>query len=85
MKYEEEEPSLDTTVTMLTETVAHLSLAVKAQNAVIMCLLKKLDLNADLNFTYMTKEQFEKEMGAKVEACEKTIRKIYGPSETDKS
>lgn len=84
MKYEEKEPSLDMTVAALTESVANLALAVQTQNAVIMCLLHKFNIETDLP-TWQNKEIFEKEMAEKVDACDKAIRKIYERPETDKS
>lgn len=84
MKYEEKELSLDMTVAALTESVANLAVAVQNQNNIILCLLHKFNIETDLP-TWQNKEIFEKEMATKVEACNKVIGKIYGPSKTDKS
>lgn len=68
----------------LADTVAMMAKAIETQNAVILCLLHKFNIETDLP-TWQNKEIFEKELGAKVDACVKAIRKIYGHSETNKS
>lgn len=68
---------------VMADTIVMLTSAVQTQNAVIMCLLHKLNIETDLP-TFQNKETFEKEMVAKVDACDKAIRKIYGHSEADK-
>lgn len=73
-----------TDIELLTESVAALTIAVQTQNAIIMCLLHKFNIETDLP-TWQDKEIFEKEMAAKVDACDKAIRKIYERSKTDKS
>lgn len=83
-EYKEQTDPTPTEVELLTQNVAALTVAVQTQNAVIMCLLHKLNIETDLP-TFQNKEAFEKEMAAKVDACDKAIRKIYGPSKTDKS
>lgn len=70
-------------ITLLTESVAELTMAVKAQNDAIFCLLHNLDIEKDLP-VWESKEEFEKEMGPKVKACIKAVGNIYGHSETDK-
>ena len=82
MKHEEiTDKELDLRV--MADTIVMLTSAVQTQNAVIMCLLHKLNIETDLP-TFQNKETFEKEMVAKVDACDKAIRKIYGHSEADK-
>jgi len=83
-EYKEQTDPTPTEVELLTQNVAALTVAVQTQNAVIMCLLHKLNIETDLP-AFQDKETFEKEMAAKVDACDKAIRKIYGPSKTDKS
>lgn len=83
-EYKEQTDPTPTEVELLTQNVAALTVAVQTQNAVIMCLLHKLNIETDLP-TFQNKEAFEKEMAAKVDACDKAIRKIYERSETDKS
>lgn len=70
---------------IISETLAIMAREIRIQNNIILCLLRKFNIDADLNFSHLTKEQFEKEMNEKIVACEKAIRKIYGRSETDKS
>lgn len=82
-EYKEQTDPTPTEVELLTQNVAALTIAVQTQNAVIMCLLHKLNIETDLP-TFQDKESFEKEMTEKVDACDKAIRKIYGRSETDK-
>lgn len=83
MKVEEKiETKTVSDIELLTETVATLSVAVRTQNNLILCLLNKFDIGSDL--PTQDKETFEKEMGEKVKACNEAIRKIYGRSETDK-
>ena len=84
MKYEEKEAKEVKELEVITASIAQLTMALQTQNEVLLCLLHKMDINSDLP-TFQNKEMFEKEMGKKVEACVKAIRKIYGPSETDKS
>ena len=83
MKYEEKEDKDTEVLDLLTRNVAALTVAIQTQNAVIMCLLHKLNIETDLP-TWQDRGTFEKEMAAKVDACDKAIRKIYGRSETDK-
>lgn len=71
-------------IEILTETVAQLAAAINTQNDIIICLLHKFDVEKDLPY-WSTKEGLEEEMGPKVEACMKAVRKLYGHSETDKS
>ena len=71
-------------ITALTESVAELTLAVKTQNDVVLCLLHKFNTEADIP-RYQTKEAFEKDMGEKVQTCVEAVRKIYGHGETNKS
>lgn len=68
---------------VMADTIVMLSSAVQTQNSVILCLLHKLNVETDLP-TQQNREVFDKEMAAKVDACDKAIRKIYGRSETDK-
>lgn len=82
-EYKEQTDPTPTEVELLTQNVAALTVAVQTQNAVIMCLLHKLNIETDLP-TWQNKEIFEKEMAAKVDACDKAIRKIYEHSEADK-
>jgi len=83
MKHEEiTDKELDLRV--MADTIVMLTSAVQAQNSVIICLLHKLNIETDLP-TFQDKEAFEKEMAAKVDACDKAIRKIYERSETNKS
>lgn len=83
MKHEEiTDKELDLRV--MADTIVMLTSAVQAQNSVIICLLHKLNIETDLP-TFQDKETFEKEMAAKVDACDKAIRKIYERSETNKS
>lgn len=84
-EYKEQTDPTPTDVELLTQNVAALTLAVQSQNVAIMCLLNKLDPNTDLDFSHLTKEQFEKKMNEKIVACEKAIREVYGRSETNKS
>ena len=84
MGYEEKEAKEVKELEVITASIAQLTMAIQTQNEVLLCLLHKMDINSDLP-TFQNKEMFEKEMGEKVEACVKAIRKIYGPSETDKS
>lgn len=84
MTYKEKTDPTPTDIELLTQNVAALTMAVQTQNAVLMCLLHKFNLETDLP-TWQDKETFEKEMARKVDACDKAIRKIYGHSETDKS
>lgn len=70
-------------ITMLTESVAELTVAMKTQNDVILCLLHKFNVDSDLP-AWTTKEGVEKEMGPKIQACVEAVRKVYGRSETDK-
>lgn len=73
-----------TDIEILTNTVATLAAAVKTQNDILLCLLHKFDVEKDLPF-WITKEGVEEEVGPKVKACVEAIRKVYGPSETDKN
>ena len=68
----------------LADTVAMMAKAIETQNAVILCLLHKLNIETDLP-TWQNKKVFEKEVGAKVDACIESIRSLYGHGETDKS
>lgn len=68
----------------LADTVAMMAKAIETQNAVILCLLHKFDLNHDLPF-WLTKEGLEEDVGPKVDACIESIRRVYGHSKTDKS
>lgn len=83
MSYKEKTDPTPTDIELLTQNVAILTSAIQTQNAVIMCLLHKLNIETDLP-TWQNKEVFEKEMAEKVDACDKAIRKIYGHSEADK-
>ena len=71
------------TITLLTESVAELTVAVKTQNDIILCLLHKFDIDSDLP-VWTTKEGVEEEIAPKIHACIETVRKIYGRGETDK-
>lgn len=71
-------------IEILTETVAQLAAAINTQNDVLMCLLHKFDVEKDIP-VWLTKEGLEEEVGPKVEACMKAVRKLYGHSEADKS
>lgn len=82
-EYKEQTDPTPTEAELLTQNVAALTVAVQTQNAVIMCLLHKLNIETDLP-TWQNKETFEKEMAKKVDACDKAIRKIYGHPEADK-
>jgi len=73
-----------TDIEILTETVATLTVAVQTQNDIILCLLHKFNLNHDLPF-WTTKEGMEEDVEPKVKACIESVRRLYGPSETDKS
>ena len=83
MSYKEQTDPTPTDIELLTQNVAALTMAIQTQNAVLMCLLHKFNPETDLP-PWQDKEAFEKEMAAKVDACDKAIRKIYGRSETDK-
>ena len=82
MTYEEKTDPTPTDIELLTQNVAALTVVIQTQNAIIMCLLNKLNIETDLP-TWQDKGTFEKEMAKKVDACDKAIRKIYGHSETD--
>lgn len=83
MKYEEKENKDAEVLDLLTRNVAALTVAIQTQNDVILCLLHKLNVDSDLP-VWTTKEEVEKEVGPKVQACVEAVRKIYGRSETDK-
>lgn len=68
----------------LADTVAMMAKAIETQNAVILCLLHKFNIETDLP-TWQNKEIFEEEVGAKVDACINSIRSLYGHGKTDKS
>ena len=71
-------------IEILTETVASLTMAMRTQNDILLCLLHKFDLDHDLPL-WTTKEGMEKDVEPKVQACIEAIRKIYGRGETNKS
>lgn len=68
----------------LADTVAMMAKAIEAQNAVMICLLHKFDLDKDIP-SWTTKEELDKEIGAKVNACVDLVRSLYGHGKTDKS
>lgn len=68
---------------LITENLAALTAAVETQNDVIICLLHKLDTK-DVP-EWKDKKELEEEMGPKLEACIKAVRKVYGQLKTDKS
>lgn len=68
----------------LADTVAMMAKAIETQNAVVLCLLHRFDLDQDTP-SWTTKEEMEKEVGVKVDACVDSIRSLYGHGKTDKS
>lgn len=84
MKYDEKKDEKIDKVAMLTQTVAMLTEAVKHQNSVILVLANKLHIQADLPH-WESKEDVDREVGPKIQACVDLMKKVYGPSETDKS
>ena len=84
MKYEEKTDPTPTEVELLTHNVAALTMALQTQNDILLCLLHKFDVEKDLP-VWITKEGVEEEVGPKIKACVEAIRKVYGPSETDKN
>ena len=83
MKYEEKEDKDTEVIDLLTRNVAALTVAIQTQNDVILCLLHKFNVDSDLP-AWTAKEEVEKEMGPKIQACVEAVRKIYGHSEADK-
>lgn len=71
------------TIAFLTESVAELTMAVRTQNDILLCLLHKFDVEKDLPF-WVTKEGVEEEVGPKIKACVEAIRKVYGPGKANK-
>lgn len=71
-------------IEILTETVASLTMAMRTQNDIILCLLHKFDLVHDLPL-WTTKEDMEKDVEPKVQACIESVRRLYGRGEDDKS
>ena len=83
MKYSEKNDREVTSEELLTETVAELVVAIQSQNALLLVLAHKLNLD-DLP-DWKTAEEVEADVSPKIEACINLIRKAYGPSEADKS
>lgn len=83
MKYEEKEDKDTEVIDLLTRNVAALTVAIQAQNDVILCLLHKFNVDSDLP-AWTTKEGMEEDVGPKVKACIESVRSLYGRSEADK-
>lgn len=80
MEYsEKEDKELD--LRTMADTIVMLSAAIQTQNDVLLTLLHNLDLKIP---DWKTKEELEKDVGPKVQACVKAVRKVYGRSEADK-
>lgn len=80
---EEDEVKQISELSLLTANVAMLTAAVKTINDVLLVVLAQADINPEL-LQGKSKEDFEKEIRPKIDACEKVIREIYGRSETNK-
>ena len=80
--YKEEDLDVDVAISALTDTVAQLTVAMQTQNDILLVLLHNLDLQTP---DWKTIDDIEKEVGPKVQKCIDLMRKIHGPSETDKS
>ena len=83
-EYSEKEDKNISELELLAETVAQLATAVQTQNDILLCMLHKFDVEKDMP-VWVTKEGLEKEIAPKVKACIEAVRKLYGPSEADKS
>lgn len=83
MKLEEEVDKEVSALDALTDTVAQLVITVQTQNDVLLVLANKLNIDTDIP-DWKDKKEIEKEVGQKIQACINMMRKIYGPSETDK-
>ena len=83
MNLEEEVDKEVSALDALTDTVAQLVITVQTQNDVLLVLANKLNIDTDIP-DWKDKKEIEKEVGPKIQACINMMRKIYGPSETDK-
>lgn len=84
MKIEEQTDREVKTIELLTANVAMLTEALKHQNAVLMVLLNHFNIKMDMPH-WQTQEDVEKAVGPKIQACVDLMKRVYGPSETDKS
>lgn len=69
------------TIAVLTESVAELTVAVKAQHDVILVLLHNMDLKIP---DWKETTDVEKEVGPKIQQCMDLMKRVYGRSETNK-
>lgn len=67
---------------IITETLAMLTQAYEVQNSVILTLLHNFDIEIP---EWKSQEDIKEDVGDKLEACIKALRKAHGPSEADKS
>lgn len=68
----------------ITETLAQLTTVVSTLSDAVVVLMHKLDVEKDMP-AWKTKEEIEKEVGPKIKACIDIVRRVDGPSETNKN
>lgn len=83
MNLEEEVDREVSALDALTDTVAQLVITVQTQNDVLLVLANKLNIDTDIP-DWKDKKEIEEEVGPKIQACINMMRKIYGPSKTNK-
>lgn len=84
MKYTEAKDGKAPELEIITENLAAITAMIQTQNDILLVLANKLNVETDMP-DCKTKEEFEKSVGPKIQACINAIRGIYGPGETDKS